>query len=215
MGRSVVARVGPATGIIGVVIVLIGYSVHGYPPMNATGSELVRWTQSTDPAVFSLGVYLEAVGIILFLIFFTWLCVQLWATPSRPWLAAAAFGGALLWGGSSMLENATFSALLSAGRSGVDGQSLVALHAVALNIGGPAGVAMALAMIGTGLAGLEATALPPWLTWPAIAIGLGWAVPSQLVIEVAGFALFVWIGVVAVRSLVWPPAAITGPPGAA
>jgi len=138
-------RVGPATGIIGVTVLLIGYSIHGYPPMNATGSQLVSWTQSTDPAVFSLGIYLEAVGIVLFLVFFTWLCAQLWETPSRPWLAAAAFGGALLWGGSSMLENATFAALLSAGRNGVDSHGLAALHAVALNVGSPAGVAMGLA----------------------------------------------------------------------
>jgi hypothetical protein len=205
MARSVVTRVGPAAGIVGVAVVLIGYSIHGYPPMNATGSELVRWAHSTDPATFSVGIYLEAVGIILFLVFFTWLCAQLWATPSRPWLAAAAVGGALLWGGSSMLENATFSALLSAGRNGTDGQGLAALHAVALNVGTPAGVAMALAMIGTGLAGLQAKALPPWLTWPAIAIGLGWAIPSQLVIGIAGFALFVWIVVVAIRGLISPP----------
>jgi hypothetical protein len=207
MARIVLARVGPATGIIGVVVVLIGYSIHGYPSMNATGSELVHWTRSTDPALFSLGIYLEGVGIILFLVFFTWLCAQLWATPSRPWLAAAAFGGALLWAGSSMLENAAFSALLSAGRSGVDAQGLAALHAVALNVGSPAGVSMGLAMIGTGLAGLEVKVLPPWLTWPGIAVGLGWAVPNQIVIGVAGFALFVWIVAVALRSLVRPPAA--------
>jgi hypothetical protein len=154
--------------------------------------------------LFEEVIYLEALGIILFLVFFTWLCAHLWATPSRPWFAAAAFGGALLWGGSSMLENAVFSALLSAGRNGVDSQGLSAIHALALNVGDPAGIAMGLAMIGTGLAGLQATALPPWLTWPAIGIGLGWAVPNQLVIGIAGFALFVWIVLVAVRSLARP-----------
>lgn len=203
------ARVGPVAGIIGVVITLIGYSIHGYPQMNATGSDLLRWTQTTDPGTFGVGIYLEAVGIILVLVFFAWICAQLWSTPSRPWLAAAALAGFILWAGSSLLENATFSALLHAGRNGVDAQGLAALHAVALNVGSPAGVAMGLAMIGAGLAGLEAKALPPWLSWPAIAIGVGWAIPNQLSVGVAGFALFVWVGLVAVRGLVQQPAPIS------
>jgi hypothetical protein len=63
-------------------------------------------------------------------------------------------------------------------------------------------VLLAPALVALGVAGLRATALPRWLTWSALVIGLAMAVPSLA--QLVQLVLLVWVVVVAVLYLIRP-----------
>ena len=64
------ARVWPAFGIIGWVIVFTGFFIHGYPDIGASPQALAHWAAITDPTRFAIGIDVEAIGLLVFLFFF-------------------------------------------------------------------------------------------------------------------------------------------------
>jgi hypothetical protein len=41
-------RVGPVLGIVSWIVIVTGFVIHGYPTMDASAQDLVRWASSTD-----------------------------------------------------------------------------------------------------------------------------------------------------------------------
>jgi len=184
------ARIGPASGIAGWVISLVGYSIHGYPRTGASGQELAKWASTADPTRFAIAVDIEAIGILIILVFYAWLCDLIRRNGDLGWLAIFAFATVVVWGATGIFGNAVLVALIHADRSGVDAQILVAMNDVSDELLKATYLFFGLAMVAIAAAAYRGKALPNWLTWPALVIGVGLAIPAT--VNFAGLAVLLW-----------------------
>ena len=203
------ARVWPAFGIIGWVIVFTGFFIHGYPDIGASPQALAHWAASTDPTRFAIGVDVEAIGLLVFLFFFAWLCDVLRRSSGTSWLLTLALAAAVAWAAVGIATNGVWTAVLDSGKQGLDAQALAGLRDVAQEFFNADNVLLAPAVVALGLAGLRATALPRWLAWSALVIGLAMAVPPLSFVVQLIFV--VWVVVVVVLYLIRPPGAAAEP----
>ena len=183
-------RIGPASGIAGWVISLVGYSLHGYPKSGASGKELLSWVSTSDPTRFAVAINIEAIGILIIVVFYAWLCDLIRRNGDLGWLAILAFALVVVWGAAGIFGNAIYAALLDAGRSGIGAQSLVATNDVGDEFLKATYLFFGLAMVAIAAAAYRGEALPNWLTWPALVIGVGLAVPAT--VNFAGLAVLIW-----------------------
>jgi hypothetical protein len=197
------ARVGPVAGIAGWVISLVGLGIHGYANMGASGQDLARWASTTDPTRFTAGIYVEAVGIILLLVFFAWLCDYLRRASGPSWLPMLAFATGAIWCATGILVNSVWVALLDAGRRGADPQLLIAMRDMAQAAFNASYLFFALAMIAIAVAAFVARSLPTWLSWPAIVIGVGLANPTTT--NFASLAVILWTFAIGMLFVLRPP----------
>jgi hypothetical protein len=204
MTESLWTRVGPATGILGWVVALVGHGIHGYPTTDASKEALARWVAATNPNQFAIGIYVEAIGVLLLLVFFAWLSDYLRRRGAPVWLVAVGLGGAILWVGGAILDNGLWTAMLDAGKRGVDLQALAGFRDAASEVGTSIYLFIALALIAVGLAALRPGAMPFWLSWTVVAIGLALAIPALL--SIAGLLLVLWVLAVSVQHLIRPGA---------
>ena len=203
------ARVWPAFGIIGWVIVFTGFFIHGYPDIGASPQALAHWAASTDPTRFAIGIDVEAIGLLVFLFFFAWLCDVLRRSGGTSWLLTLALAAAVAWAAVGIATNGVWTAVLDSGKHGLDAQVLAGLRDVAQEFFNADNVLLAPAVVALGLAGLRATALPRWLAWSALVIGLAMAVPPlSFVVQLI---FLVWVVAVAVLYLIHPPGATAEP----
>ena len=184
------ARIGPASGIAGWALSLVGYSIHGYPRTGASGQELAKWASTADPTRFAGAVDIEAIGILIILVFYAWLSDLIRRNGDVGWLAIFAFAMVVVWGAAGIFGNAVLVALLDADRSGVDNQILVATNDVSDELLKATYLFFGLAMVAIAAAAHRGKALPNWLTWPAMVIGVGLAVPAT--VSIAGLAVVLW-----------------------
>jgi hypothetical protein len=184
------ARIGPASGIAGWVISLVGYSIHGYPRTGASALELAKWASTADPTRFAVAIDIEAIGILIILVFYAWLCDLIRRNGDLGWLAIFAFALVVVWGAAGIFGNAVLVALLDAHRSGVDAHILVATNDVSDELLKATYLFFGLAMAAIAVAAYRGKALPNWLTWPALVIGVGLAIPAT--VNFAGLAVLLW-----------------------
>jgi hypothetical protein len=203
------ARVWPAFGIIGWVIVFTGFFIHGYPDVGASPQALAHWAASTDPTRFAIGIDVEAIGLLVFLFFFAWLCDVLRRSGGKSWLLTLALAAAVAWAAVGIATNGVWTAVLDSGKHGLDAQALAGLRDVAQEFFNADNVLLAPAVVALGLAGLRATALPRWLAWSAVVTGLAMAVPPLSVVVQLVFVI--WVVVVVVLYLIRPPSAAVEP----
>ena len=197
-------RAGPVAGILFVVLSIVGLLIHGYPE-NSTDA-VRKWVATTDPTRFAIGIWLEAFAYMLFLPFAAWL-VRTLRRPGAPrWPGDVAFGAAVLAVGSSLLINGIWTAVLDAGRAGVEIGPVYALRFVAQDTFNASLPFYAFFALGAAVSAMAGTSLPRWLSWWAAAAGV------LMLIPVAGFvgalALEVWILVVCAIALRRPPAEV-------
>ena len=185
------------------MVALIGYSIHSYPPTGSSGQLLTQWAIKTDPNRFALGIYIEAVGILVILVFYAWLCDLIRRYERSAWLAMFGFAMVVAWGAAGILSNSGWTALLDAGRSGTDAQVLAVTRDVAQEIFNATYVFFGLGMVAIAVASFGAGALPPWLSWPGVIIGIGLAIPAT--VNFAGLLVVLWAFAVGVLYLVRPP----------
>ena len=191
---------GPVAGILFVVLSTGGLIVHGYP---GNSQEAVRnWVASTDPTRFAIGIWLEAIAFMLFLPFAAWLLRTLRRPGAPRWPGDVAMGSAVLATGSAILVNGIWTAVLDAGRAGVEVGPLYAVRTVAQDTFNASLFFYAFFLLGAAVLAIVGKSLPRWLSWSAAAIGL------LILIPVAGFvgvlALELWIIVVSVMALLRP-----------
>lgn len=184
------ARIGPAAGIVGWIISLVGFGIHGYPTMGASGAQLAKWASTTDPNRFAIGIDVEAVGILIVILFYAWLCDLIRRSDAPSWLAMFAFALMVVWGAAGIFANGTWTALLDIGRRGADPQLLAATRDVAQELFNATYVFFGLSMIAIAAAAYVGKSLPMWLAWPALVIGIGLAIPAT--VNLAGLAVILW-----------------------
>lgn len=183
------AYVGPACGILFVVLSLLGLVIHGYP--SAGGNEIRHWVATTSPVRFGVGIWIEALGYLLLLPFAVWLARDVRRAGAFEWVADVAVGAAVLCVGSAILVNGIWTGLLDAGRAGVDSSVLVGIDNVANDTFQASNLFYGLFVLAIGVVAVMARSLPPWLAWSALLIGLAGIVPPLAL--PASLALLIWI----------------------
>jgi hypothetical protein len=206
-------RAGPALGILSWIAIMTGFFIHGYPPIDASAQDLVRWAGSTDTNRFVTGIFIEDLGYPLLLIFVGWVCLKLWQASGSAWLLGLGLAAYTVWAGAGMADQGIWIALLRSGKAGVDGMTLLATYQIASQTFNSINPVLALAMVALGLGALTTVRAPRWIGWTAIAIGVAIAATSYAPASVSGpigLLPLVWSIAIAIRYLVRPaPAAGT------
>src|SRR5215211_4590048 len=78
-------RVATALGLLSIILSVVGVTIHGYPAMDASGKEIVDWATTTSQQQFTIGIYVEALGTLLFLPFAAWLYT---VAQRRAWVGS-------------------------------------------------------------------------------------------------------------------------------
>ncbi len=214
-------RAGAASGILHVVVALLGFFIHGYPAIAASPQRLVDWASATSTTRFEVGVYVEALGYLLFIPFTAWL-YSLFRQTGRAtdWVLATGFGAGLAYVVMTMPINEVWTAMLHGGKRGLDPIAMAALRDTAQFTFEATFVFAGLFMAATAFLLFQTRLLPGWLRWSALVIAVGIFIPSISVM--VGFMAIFWILVLSVYMLVRPsgwraslasrrPAASAGP----
>lgn len=196
------ARLWPVLGIVAWFLVFPGLILHGYPKTNASAQQLATWTSATDPTHFAIGVELEAIGFLVLAFFVAWLCHILQRLGGTAWLLRLAVVSTAIWVAVSITSNGFWTALLDTGKHGVNLQSLTSVRDLAQDVFNVSNLLLPPALISLGLASVGRPAIPSWLGWSALVIGIlmligPLAFPLQL-------AFIIWVIAVSVRFLLRP-----------
>jgi hypothetical protein len=201
-------RVAAALGLFSIILSFAGLIIHGYPAIGASGKEIADWATTTNQQQFTLGIYVEALGYLLFLPFAAWLwSVARDAEDGLGWLVAAGFGAATLYVGISIMDNGIWSSLLDGARRGTAPQTLASIRDIAQYIFHGTLLFGAMFFVLTGYVLFRARALPRWIGATATVIGLGLLVPPLA--DIAALLVWIWTVVVSLYLLARPGAVAT------
>jgi hypothetical protein len=189
------SRVGPAAGLLFFVLAFAGLLIHGYPATRPTNVQLADWLASVNASKFRIGVYVEAIAIVLLVPFAVWLYGHLRQGPkdaSPP--ALVMLIGAGLWVALSLPVNQSWLGLVDQARS-VDirvAQTLDSINQATFEM---TGLVMGLFLIAAGVAAVRGGAMSRWAGWAAILIGAVQVVMSPLGIDAGptGLLAYLWI----------------------
>jgi hypothetical protein len=198
-------RAAAVLGLLSIVLSAVGLTFHGYPAIGASANELVHWATTTNQQQFMIGIYVEALGSLLFLPFAAWLCtVAHDADDGSGWVVGTGFGAAVLWVGISVMDNGIWSSLLDGARHGTSPQTLASIRDIAQYIFQGTLLCGGLFFVLTGYVLFRTRALPRWIGITALVIGLGLLVPPLAVMM--GLLVWLWTVVVSLYLLARPNA---------
>lgn len=203
-GVSMSTRIAAAFGLLSVIVMLGGLSVHGYPDIGATGKAIELWANTTNPRQFTIGIYIESLGGVLSFLFAAWLwSVARDAEGGSGWLSTAGFAAAALHLVGGQVSNGTWWAVLDSGRRGADAQTLaglrdIAQHTFDLTLG-LTGVFLIL----VGYVLFSTRALPRVIGASAVVLGVGGLIPGAMEVYLL---YFLWTVVVSLYLLIRPGA---------
>ncbi len=196
-------RIAAIFGLLNVAGTFAGLAIHGYPDIGASGRQIAHWASTTNQHQFAIGIYVEALGILLFLGFAAWL----WnltrdAEGGSGWLASASFIAAALYVVLSLASNAVWWAIVDSGRRGTNPQTLASVRDIAQHTFDTSNLCLGMFLILAGYVLFTTRALPRLVGAAAIVLGVGVIVPQSA--QVAGLPEFVWIVGVSIYILVRP-----------
>lgn len=205
-GAATRTRIAAALGLLSIILSVVGFVIHGYPTIGANGTELAHWAATTNQQQFAIGIYIEALGSLLFLLFAAWLWSVARAAESGPgWLSTAGFGAAVLYGGG-ISANGIWSALLDAGRRGASPQTLAAIRDIAQHVFEATLLCGGVFFVLIGYVVFRTRALPRWVGAVTAVLGLALLIPP---IQVGGLVVWVWPVVLSLYLLIHPSAVAT------
>ncbi len=188
-------RLAPLTGVIAVVLAVIAGIVAGAEPpdADAPADEVVAFYVDEDSSLIA-GSILTAYAA-LFLVFFAGaLRVALRRAEAQGGLSAFALaGGVIMALGTLIFAGLDFTLADTAGS--LDPAAAQALHAISEQLFFPLAIGLATLFLASGIAIVRGAALPAWLGWVAIVIGIVALTPA------AFFAFLlagIWILVVSI-----------------
>jgi hypothetical protein len=194
--EAIWSRVGPAAGLLFFPLIMVGFSIHGYPDIQPSDSQLAKWLASVDVNVFKVGVYVEALGTVLLIPFAAWLYVHLRQgrrDAARPAVAmvAASAGWTIL----TLPINEAWVGLVEQGRNGLDihvAQTVVAINQAWFEM---TGMVFGLTLMAAGVAIIRGGAMSTWAGWAALIIGVGTvaSVPLGAASTPAQLLGFLWV----------------------
>ncbi len=199
MREAIWSRLGPATGLLFFPLLMLGFSIHGYPDIRPSDAQLANWLASVDVSKFTFGVYIEALGTVLFIPFAAWLYGHLRQgnkDGSRPAVAMLAAGTG--WIILTLPINEAWVGLVDQARKGLDihvAQTVVAINQASFDI---TGIMFGLMLIAAGVSIIRSRAMSQWAGWAAVAIGVAMVatVPVGAASTPAQLLGYLWILVV-------------------
>lgn len=197
MKESIWNRIGPATGIVWFCLLFTGLSVHGYPDIKPTDAQLTNWLASVDVNKFSLGVYIEALGLVSFLPFAAWLYGHLKrSSAGSSWPALVMLAAATAHTTLVLPINELYVAMLEQARRGLDIHVTQTVLSITQAWFEMTGVVFALILLAAGVAIVRGAAMSRWAGWAAIAIGLTLLVPAMVfIVTMVGYLWFLAVAV--------------------
>jgi hypothetical protein len=181
-------RLLPLTGILAVAAVVVAFIIGGEPPdVDSPVQEIKSFYVDSEGEVIAGGVLL-AYAAIFFLIFATVLRgVLRRAEGDAGGFSALSFAGAILFAVGLALFSG-FSFVLGDSAKDLDPSSVQAIHALGDNLFVPVAVGTVTFLLGTGISAIKTGALPKWLAWIGIVVGITGVTPI-------GFVAFIGVGV--------------------
>jgi hypothetical protein len=155
-----------------VLLIFVSFLVVGEPPdLDAPNDEILSYYADNEDDL-QLGAALLALGSFFFLLFSAAVAslvrgVQEETAPSANVTLA---GGIIFAVGLTIFAGIAFSAAEAADEVGIG--AIETFHALEMNMFFPAAVGVAAFLFGAGVGTLRTEALPAWLSWTAIALGV-------------------------------------------
>jgi hypothetical protein len=223
VGQRTWDRLGSAAGLVGGLLVIAALVVYGasksggaqtQPGWDAPAAAIVGYASRPAPGLLFVGDGLTATGFLLLVVFLARLLTTLRrAEAGTGWLSAAGFTGGVVY---VVLDVARFiltdARYLAEASHHISDQEAVAFFDLDNALTSFTWGAIAMLMIPTALAAIRTRALPLWLGWPALVIGIAnlvWAwLPPAGSSTPAELAFLLWVGVTSVVMLLRPPPAI-------
>lgn len=202
----------PLLGIAFVILVVISFAVSGETPdVNDSPQKVLDFYNDNDSSQ-QFAAALLAWGTVLFLFFLGVLRTTLHAAEGgAARLSSVAFAGGIVLA-VGMLSFAGFTFALGDAADHLTPQAAQALNALNSDFFFPLAAGLGTLMIATGICSVRTGALPAWLGWIAILIGIAAITP-------AGFFGFLAFGLwtIAASIVMWRGAtgAVAAPPTAA
>ena len=199
MRDAVWNRVGPVAGLLFFPLIMIGFSIHGYPDIAPTDAQLAKWLARVDQNTFRLGVYVEALGTVLFLPFVAWLFGHLKQGARDPsWPAVAMLAAGVGWITVTLPINESWVGLVDRAGKGLDtgtAQTIVSINQAWFEM---TGILFGVVLIAAGVAIIRGGAMSRWAGWAAVVIGVGMvaSVPFGAASTPAQLVEFLWFLVV-------------------
>jgi len=181
-------RIVPLSGIVAVAAIFAAFALSGETPdTDAPVNEVVDFYNDHKDDLQLTGALL-ALGALFFTFFSTTLAgVLRRAQGEAGGSSALSFGGGILFAvGLAIFAGLNFT--IGDAADDIDPASLQALHVLGNDMFFPLAVGTAAFLLGSGIATVKTGALPKWLGWVAIVLGVLAATPL-------GFFSFMALGV--------------------
>jgi hypothetical protein len=182
--------VGPATGVVFVVLLAITLILAGEGVDPKDGAEEVLSYYSDNEDEVRISGFLGGLAVVFFLFFAGWLR-RLLREAEGPggWLSAVSFAGGIVFAVAGAVAS-TLNIGLAESFDDVDPTAFEAMNAIAYNYFIPFAVGFSAFLLAAGISAVRHGALPGWLGWSAIVLGV-------LTYTPAGFFAFllalVWV----------------------
>jgi hypothetical protein len=198
--EGVKAWLAPLTGALAIVAMVAGGVIVGETPdaTDESAQQVVDFYVDNKDSVF-IGSLLFGLGGLLILYFGAWLR-RLLRDAEGPTgiLSAVAFGGTIVFAAGAAVS-ATLGVALADTADDIDPVAVQALNAFQWNYFVPFAVGVSALMFATGLSVIRHGALPKWLGWIALIIGIAAYTPAGFF---AAALAGVWIVVVSIMAAV-------------
>jgi hypothetical protein len=196
-------RLAGVFGLLSVVGTFAGLALHGYPDIGASGRQISSWATTTSQHQFAIGIYVEAIAMLLFLGFAAWLwSVAREAEGGSGWLATCGFSAAALYTVLGLASNSIWWAVLDSGRRGTSAQTLASVRDIAQHAFDTSNLCFGLFLILVGSIVFATRALPRVIGGTGLVLGVGLMVPQ--IAQIVMIPVFVWIVAVSIYLLVRP-----------
>jgi hypothetical protein len=201
----------PLTGVIFAAILVVAIIIlgEGQDATEKSAEEIAAYYQDNEDEQ-TIGSFLIGLAAVVFLFFAGWLRKVLReAEGPGGTLSAVAFAGAIVFaiGGATA---ATINLALADLADDIDPVALQAINAISWDYFIPFAVGMSAFLLATGISVLRHGALPKWLGWIAVVLGVAAYTPAGFFALIGGL---LWILVVSVMLTVRARSA-PGAPGA-
>jgi hypothetical protein len=196
--EGVKAWLAPLTGALAIAALVAGGLIVGETPdaTDKSAEQVVEFYIDNEDSVF-VGSLLFGLGGLLLLYFGGWLR-RLLRDAEGPTgiLSAVAFGGTVVFAAGAAVS-ATLGVALADTADDIDPVAVQALNAFSWDYFVPFAVGISALMFSTGLSVIRHGALPKWLGWVALVIGIAAYTPAGFF--AAGLA-GLWVVVVSIMS---------------
>ena len=163
-------RLGGLGIVFSVLFVLVNVLTVGDPGSNASGASVVRYYHA-HRAAETAAVFVLAAAVLAFSFFLVSLRKQLSSTSDGRFLASIVTAGGAVYATGLLVMGALTIAVVDAAKHGMTGAAQT-LNLLSADAWVPVVVGVSLVALGTGVAALRTRALPRWVAWFSIGLGV-------------------------------------------